>query len=746
MKLSELAAYAEEKYHIPEQHKWTDFPGFSVLQDPRTGKWAALLMRQWNAETGEMTERCDIKCGREAAVFSPRPYLFPPFRMKGANWVGVVFDGETEEDVVFRLLDAALRPGKQTGYLVSLEENAFSGEARYGETLLPDPAALRRERESRERERRERESRERERRERVSREKRGMAGAMDRLGGFPLLQGDFPETGNPDEEKADGGKEREKSGETAAPASLWDVVLPSSGRSRYRETLLPAYGGSPAAGEEIPAPIREMMQLYEPGNGSFRQKCKNFYLQGMFLKDYEDDAPWKGDYRHFYPTYHDFSVRQLRGYFSWRAHVRRGEFYPICSSFAYLYLYELLNGIGCAGPEDSLRKLKEFREGFQEKGLLEEDMRTNLGRWMMEFGVLNQVPPERLRTFLQPETWERDEEVLVLKEAASRTDEEVFLALDSFGKGKPGKSPVVVKEEEKGKHLFAEAFRQMQLQFREGNRDFFTLCFGEMLRRPWYPLANAVYYERKKRTEQEYELNACRRYTCVEGAWKTEGYEPLYFDRKRFAAFLHEADRQFRRYRKTGGTLKGKPEGEVYTPILLAVIQEDQMAEDLAAPPPVTIDFSGLEKIREEALITRDSLLTEEEREELGLGEELVSGEELAQGENLAAEKDLVQREELASQKDLAPGDELVAAEPPAPPAAFPGLSEARLQLLLLLLRGDDPGSYLRERHLMASVEADAVNEALFDEFGDSVLECDGETITLVEDYREDLAALLGES
>ena len=170
------------------------------------------------------------------------------------------------------------------------------------------------------------------------------------------------------------------------------------------------------------------------------------------------------------------------------------------------------------------------------------------------------------------------------------------------------------------------------------------------------------------------------------------------------------------------------------------------MAEDLAAHPPVTIDFSGLEKIREEALITRDSLLTEEEREELGLGEELVSGEELAQGENLAAEKDLVQREELASQKDLAPGDELVAAEPPAPPAAFPGLSEARLQLLLLLLRGDDPGSYLRERHLMASVEADAVNEALFDEFGDSVLECDGETITLVEDYREDLAALLGES
>ena len=47
MELSELAAYAEEKYHIREEHKWAEFPGFSVLADPRTGKWAALLMRQW---------------------------------------------------------------------------------------------------------------------------------------------------------------------------------------------------------------------------------------------------------------------------------------------------------------------------------------------------------------------------------------------------------------------------------------------------------------------------------------------------------------------------------------------------------------------------------------------------------------------------------------------------------------------------------------------------------------------------
>ena len=33
MELSELTAYAEEKFHMQEQHNWSDFPGFSVLAD-----------------------------------------------------------------------------------------------------------------------------------------------------------------------------------------------------------------------------------------------------------------------------------------------------------------------------------------------------------------------------------------------------------------------------------------------------------------------------------------------------------------------------------------------------------------------------------------------------------------------------------------------------------------------------------------------------------------------------------------
>ena len=64
MEIRELTAYAEEKYQMKEERKWNDFRGFSVLADPRTGKWVALLMRQWDYETGTELQRCDIKCGR----------------------------------------------------------------------------------------------------------------------------------------------------------------------------------------------------------------------------------------------------------------------------------------------------------------------------------------------------------------------------------------------------------------------------------------------------------------------------------------------------------------------------------------------------------------------------------------------------------------------------------------------------------------------------------------------------------
>ena len=44
----------------------------------------------------------------------------------------------------------------------------------------------------------------------------------------------------------------------------------------------------------------------------------------------------------------------------------------------------------------------------------------------------------------------------------------------------------------------------------------------------------------------------------------------------------------------------------------------------------------------------------------------------------------------------------------------------------------------------MPSVAADAINEVLYDELGDVAVLCEDDTLSLVEDYEEDILQLLG--
>lgn len=172
-----------------------------------------------------------------------------------------------------------------------------------------------------------------------------------------------------------------------------------------------------------------------------------------------------------------------------------------------------------------------------------------------------------------------------------------------------------------------------------------------------------------------------------------------------------------------------------------AVLEAERREEMEAAKPKIAIDFSGLEQIRRDAAFTRDSLLTEEEEdwaerrpEEQGGPAEKLKEPAGEQG-GPAGEP-----EELAGELD-GPAGELggSAAEP-----KLPGLDGLHTRILLDLLEGKSPEAEMKAAHLMPSVAADRINEALFDEIGDNVLECDGDAITVVEDYREDILQMLG--
>ena len=205
------------------------------------------------------------------------------------------------------------------------------------------------------------------------------------------------------------------------------------------------------------------------------------------MQDYEDDCPWTGgDFVRYFPTYHDLTMRQLRGYFTWRTRLRKGDYGPIPTSAAYIYIYELLNGVGAASPEECIQKLREFEEGYLNSGIGDARMRPNLRRWMLEFAVLNDLPPAMAREVAEPEMTERDAALAVLRSPENHSDGEVFSALCSLGGKKTESSPVLAGNGDKGKALFAQSWRKASAYARQG-KDLFTLCFGERKTRQWFP-------------------------------------------------------------------------------------------------------------------------------------------------------------------------------------------------------------------------------------------------------------------
>ena len=162
----------------------------------------------------------------------------------------------------------------------------------------------------------------------------------------------------------------------------------------------------------------------------------------------------------------------------------------------------------------------------------------------------------------------------------------------------------------------------------------------------------------------------------------------------------------FRSYLKTGHEIKTDETIAWVAPFAEAAMEEDRRKQTEASLAKVVIDLSGLHKIREDAEVTKESLLSGEEEEE--------NEEEISVGQEPVRERD-----------DLP-------------------LVPLQIKVLRALLKKEDVSKIIAEGHLMASILADGINEALFDEFEDTVLLCEDGKLMIVEDYTDDLKRYLG--
>ena len=604
MDISELIEYAREKYHLQVQHPWSSFPVFRFWSTRKTEKWFACFMRQWDYESGVEIQRADFKVGRLDGKERRFPFITSPFRMKGPLWVGVIFDDQTQPEVIYHLFDQAMAFEQQRGYTIVLEQRPQTTQY-----VSPDP---------------------------------------------PLTM-----------------------------------------QTRKQEE------------EDIPAPILQMMKLYEYGNGSFEQKCKNFYRQGKLMENYEDQAPYRAYLNRYFPTYHDLNVRQLRGYFTWRTEVRKGQIQPYSELYAYLYAYELINDIGVYSAQDSLQKLFALKEAFMMSTSSSRQLVQNLTHWMYDYVVIHQIPKETALSYLPEALFEEDKRLTILRDPQDQNDDTLFQALLSFAKPNTQKSLLFKEKEAQAKHLFAQVWRYASEHYHEDGSDLFTACFGKRERFVWHPLSNAIYWAVFLKKEMFYEVNGSKAYVYEDGVWYEERYDQLHFSLEKFQDMLREIDRKLRIALKVGHYLKVKPEAQWIDPYIDGALQKDKKRQEEASRPQVQVNLLELEQIRQDALVTRDSLLTEEELQE---------DEDIALDESIQVF---------------------------TPVESF-GLDALHTRILWMLVQGQSIDEQIQKEHLLPTVVTDTINEVLFDEIGDNILECDGTVIQVVEDYRDEILELLG--
>ena len=124
------------------------------------------------------------------------------------------------------------------------------------------------------------------------------------------------------------------------------------------------YASEPIKPRKPPAPLPETLQqlraMEKDGESRYETTPELFVRQGMAAAAYEDDTVYDLPVLHYYPTYRVLTDQELRGYFGWRTRLRHQQLERTSLTYAFLYIYELLNQIGVENPQDGYDKLKSF--------------------------------------------------------------------------------------------------------------------------------------------------------------------------------------------------------------------------------------------------------------------------------------------------------------------------------------------------------------------------------------------------
>ncbi|MBR3235171.1 MAG: TerB N-terminal domain-containing protein [Atopobiaceae bacterium] len=532
--------------------------------------------------------------------------------------------------------------------------------------------------------------------------------------------------------------------------------------------------------------IGEMRELEKGGRPSrlaygSSAMASLFYRQARLMEDYEDDYEGTCHFSQYFPTYALMSDHELRCYFSWRTRLRKGQVEAAPISFAYVYLYELICGIGTTPGEQGLRDMKAFGQAYSQAnpeagnhlayylqvwsrdyaiyhGLSDELANLSLGQTELPEAVLTLMSAEHIQLR------KTGSEPRIENQAVSDTmptAQELLQALGSAATYHICDSRMAKAEPELVAAVAQDVFAALVNHCAKRRKtDFVEGLFGYAARRYYAPFGSAVFFEEQPHPDTVVHVGKTETYTCTDGRW-SHWLACVPTGRNRdLGTVLHTLDYELRQQLDYPYPLKKKPAPKYVEKMVRDAIATRLAERAEAERRRIVIDRSKLKGIRAAAALTQEALLTEEERAEepnaVAVAEPVsaeaqspeahdVAVGAKSHGEKASPQPQAVTPDDIpgiTSQIAHANADQT--ADNTATPAAESSLlSPLELRFIQGLMDGTPAAQLLGPTDPFVSVVADSINDRLFDLVGDAVIEFDDNGPVIVEDYLDDIREVL---
>ncbi|UNK18695.1 TerB N-terminal domain-containing protein [Paenibacillus sp. N3/727] len=149
--------------------------------------------------------------------------------------------------------------------------------------------------------------------------------------------------------------------------------------------------------------VSAVTQASPPSAGILSSEGVRYYSREQQFVIRARELAWHVELEHpfvpfksYWPTYDNMSSAQYKWYFYWREEVRSGRYPDTDLSYLFLYMYELINGIGWSNPAQGWQLLDSVWNAYRQRF---PKLDSYAKEWLFDFSLIHELDMPVMETY-----------------------------------------------------------------------------------------------------------------------------------------------------------------------------------------------------------------------------------------------------------------------------------------------------------------------------------------------------------